>query len=165
LRKKAENEKVKIDQDILEYVAARVASNVRELEGTLIRLIAYANLNRHNVDMATAQTVLKDLVPLGQSKVTTPAEIMDAVCRYYQMTKEDINGSSRVKAIAMARQIAMYLCREMTDLSLPKIGELFGRDHTTVMYACKKVSEMMRERHYVFNQVSEIIERIKSHQG
>ncbi|MEO0024341.1 MAG: hypothetical protein RL196_782 [Actinomycetota bacterium] len=165
LRKKAENEKVKIDQDILEYMAARVASNVRELEGTLIRVIAYANLNRQAVDMATAQTVLKDLVPLGESKVTTPAEIIEAVCRFYQLTKEDINGSSRVKAIAMARQIAMYLCREMTDLSLPKIGELFGRDHTTVMYACKKVAEMMRERHYVYNHVSEVIERIKQIQG
>ena len=165
LRKKAEIEKVKIDQDILEYVAARVASNVRELEGTLIRLIAYANLNRHSVDMATAQTVLKDLVPLGQTSITTPAEILDIVCRYYQLTKEDINGSSRVKAIAMARQIAMYLCREMTDLSLPKIGELFGRDHTTVMYACKKVSEMMRERHYVYNQVTEMIERIRGQQN
>ena len=165
LRKKAENERVKIDQEILEYVAARVASNVRELEGTLIRLIAYANLNKHSVDMATAKTVLKDLVPLGASKVTTPAEINEAVCRYYQLTKEDMSGSSRVKAIAMARQIAMYLCREMTDLSLPKIGELFGRDHTTVMYACKKVSEMMRERHYVYTQVSEIIERIKAQQN
>ncbi len=165
LRKKAENEKVKIDQDILEYMAARVASNVRELEGTLIRVIAYANLNRQAVDMATAQTVLKDLVPLGESKVTTPAEIIEAVCRMYQLTKEDINGSSRVKAIAMARQIAMYLCREMTDLSLPKIGELFGRDHTTVMYACKKVAEMMRERHYVYNHVSEVIERIKQIQN
>lgn len=165
LRKKAEYERVTIAQDILEYVAARVASNVRELEGTLIRLIAYANLNKHSVDMATAKTVLKDLVPLGESKVTTPAEINEAVCRYYQLTKEDMNGTSRVKAIAMARQIAMYLCREMTDLSLPKIGELFGRDHTTVMYACKKVSEMMRERHYVYTQVSEIIERIKAQQN
>jgi chromosomal replication initiator protein len=165
LRKKAENEKVKIDQDILEYVAARVASNVRELEGTLIRLIAYANLNRHTVDMATAQTVLKDLVPLGQTSITTPAEILEIVCRFYQLTKDDINGSSRVKAVAMARQIAMYLCREMTDLSLPKIGELFGRDHTTVMYACKKVSEMMRERHYVYNQVTEMIERIRGQQN
>ena len=165
LRKKAEIERVKIDQEIFEYVAARVASNVRELEGTLIRLIAYANLNRHAVDMATAQTVLKDLVPLGQTSITTPAEILDAVCRYYQLTKDDINGSSRVKAIAMARQIAMYLCRELTDLSLPKIGELFGRDHTTVMYACKKVSEMMRERHYVYNQVTEIIDRIRNSQN
>ena len=164
LRKKADNEKVKIDQEILEYVAARVASNVRELEGTLIRLIAYANLNRQSVDLATAKTVLKDLVPLGESKVTTPAEINEAVCRYYQLSKDDINGTSRIKAIAMARQIAMYLCREMTDLSLPKIGELFGRDHTTVMYACKKVSEMMRERHYVYNQVTEIIDRIKGQQ-
>jgi len=165
LRKKAEIEKVKIDQDILEYVAARVASNVRELEGTLIRLIAYANLNRHAVDMATAQTVLKDLVPLGQTSITTPAEILDIVCRFYQLTKDDINGSSRVKAVAMARQIAMYLCRELTDLSLPKIGELFGRDHTTVMYACKKVSEMMRERHYVYNQVTDMIERIRNQQS
>ena len=161
LRKKAENEKVVISQDILEYMAARVASNVRELEGTLIRVIAYANLNRHPVDMATAQTVLKDLVPLGESKATSPAQIVEAVCRYYQLTKEDIAGSSRVKAVAMARQIAMYLCREMTDLSLPKIGELFGRDHTTVMYAHKKVVEMMKERHYVYNHVSEVIERIK----
>jgi chromosomal replication initiator protein len=162
LRKKAENEKVVISQDILEYMAARVASNVRELEGTLIRVIAYANLNRQPVDMATAQTVLKDLVPLGESKATSPAEIVEAVCRYYQLTKDDIGGSSRVKAVAMARQIAMYLCREMTDLSLPKIGELFGRDHTTVMYAHKKVVEMMKERHYVYNHVSDVIERLKT---
>jgi len=162
LRKKAENEKVVINQDILEYMAARVASNVRELEGTLIRVIAYANLNRQPVDIATAQTVLKDLVPLGESRATSPAEIVEAVCRYYQLTKEDIAGSSRVKAVAMARQIAMYLCREMTDLSLPKIGELFGRDHTTVMYAQKKVAEMMKERHYVYNHVSEVIERLKT---
>jgi chromosomal replication initiator protein len=115
--------------------------------------------------MVTAQTVLKDLVPLGESKVTSPAEIIEAVCRYYQLTKSDIIGSSRVKAVAMARQIAMYLCREMTDLSLPKIGELFGRDHTTVMYACKKIADMMRERHYVYTHVSEVIERIKQSQN
>lgn len=163
LRKKAENEKLRIPDEILEYMAARVSSNIRELEGTLIRVTAFANLNRQRVDMQLVQTVLKDLVPLGEDIVIAPVEIINAVAAYYKITPDDLYGSSRIQAIALARQIAMYICREQTNLSLPKIGQLFGgRDHTTVMYANKKITDYMNERRYVYNQVTEIIQRIKA---
>jgi chromosomal replication initiator protein len=163
LRKKAENEKLRIPDEILEYMAARVSSNIRELEGTLIRVTAFANLNRQRVDMQLVQTVLKDLVPLGEDIVIAPVEIINAVAAYYKITPDDLYGSSRIQAIALARQIAMYICREQTSLSLPKIGQLFGgRDHTTVMYANKKITDYMNERRYVYNQVTEIIQRIKA---
>ena len=163
LRKKAENEKLRIPDEILEYMAARVSSNIRELEGTLIRVTAFANLNRQRVDMQLVQTVLKDIVPLGEDIVIAPVEIINAVAAYYKITPDDLYGSSRIQAIALARQIAMYICREQTSLSLPKIGQLFGnRDHTTVMYANKKITDYMNERRYVYNQVTEIIQRIKA---
>jgi chromosomal replication initiator protein len=165
LRKKAERDKVQIADDILEYIAARVASNIRELEGTLIRVSAYAALNRQTIDMALVQAILKDVVALGQDNVIAPIDIINAVAAYYKFTADDLYGSSRAQAVALARQIAMYLCREQTNLSLPKIGQLFGgRDHTTVMYANKKVNDLMKERRYVYNQITEILARIKSDQ-
>lgn len=165
LRKKAESEKFKVPQEILEYIATRVSSNIRELEGILIRVTAYANLNRHPIDMPLVQTVLKDVVPIGEGNMIAPIDIINAVASYYRISPEDLYGSSRAQAIALARQIAMYLCREQTALSLPKIGQIFGgRDHTTVMYATKKVSDLMQERRYILNQVTEIISRIKSDQ-
>jgi chromosomal replication initiator protein len=113
--------------------------------------------------MQLVQTVLKDLVPLGEDIVIAPVEIINAVAAYYKITPDDLYGSSRIQAIALARQIAMYICREQTSLSLPKIGQLFGgRDHTTVMYANKKITDYMNERRYVYNQVTEIIQRIKA---
>ncbi len=163
LRKKAENDKLRVDDEILEYMAARVSSNIRELEGTLIRVNAFAALNRQKVDMQLVQTVLKDIVPVGSDQVIAPIEIINAVATYYKITPDDLYGSSRIAAIALARQIAMYICREQTNLSLPKIGQLFGgRDHTTVMYAQRKIAEFMSERRYVYNQVTEIISRIKA---
>jgi chromosomal replication initiator protein len=165
LRKKAERDKFQIDDEILEYMAARVASNIRELEGTLIRVTAYAALNRQRIDMSLVQAILKDVVPLGQDNVIAPIDIINAVAAYYKFTADDLYGSSRVQAVALARQIAMYLCREQTNLSLPKIGQLFGgRDHTTVMYANKKVNDLMKERRYVYNQITEILGRIKADQ-
>jgi chromosomal replication initiator protein len=165
LRKKAERDKFQIDDDILEYMAARVASNIRELEGTLIRVTAYAALNRQRIDMELVQTILKDVVPVGQDSIIAPIDIINAVSAYYKFTADDLYGSSRVQAVALARQIAMYLCREQTNLSLPKIGQLFGgRDHTTVMYANKKVNDLMKERRYVYNQITEILARIKAGQ-
>jgi chromosomal replication initiator protein len=144
-------------------MANRGSSNIRELEGTLTRVTAFANLNRHPVDMQLVQTVLKDIVPLGETNPISAAEIIRAVSTYYKISADDLSGSSRAQAIALARQIAMYICREQTNLSLPKIGQLFGnRDHTTVMYAYKKVSDLMAERRYVYNQVSEILVKIKS---
>jgi chromosomal replication initiator protein len=163
LRKKAESDNIRIGDDILEYMAERVQSNVRELEGTLIRVTAYANLSRKPVDLALVQTVLKDVSPVTAEQVVAPVDIINAISRYYQITPDEIYGQSRTAGIARARQIAMYLCREQTTLSLPKIGQLFGgRDHTTVMYACKKVAEWMKERRSFYNEVDELLTQIKN---
>lgn len=163
LRKKAENEKLRVPDEILEYMAERVSSNIRELEGTLIRVTAYANLNRSPVDLQLVQTILKDIVPIGETSVYAPVDIIKVVADYYNISPDEIYGSSRQQAIAMARQIAMYIIREQTQLSLPKIGQLFSnRDHTTVMYACKKVNSYIQERRSVYNQVTEILNKLKN---
>ncbi|MCP2366826.1 chromosomal replication initiator protein [Agromyces flavus] len=162
LRKKAQNEHLQVPDDILEYMASKVSSNIRELEGTLIRVTAFASLNRTPVDMPLVQTVLKDLITDDADNVVAPVDIITATADYFKLTVDDLYGSSRSQAVATARQIAMYLCRELTSLSLPKIGQLFGnRDHTTVMYANKKISELMKERRSIYNQVTELTARIK----
>ena len=162
LRKKAHSERLQIDNDILEFMASKVSSNIRELEGILIRVTAFANLNRSPVDMELVQTVLKDVIALGEDSVISPVEIINQTAEYFKLPIEDIYGSSRSQAVAIARQIAMYLCREMTDLSLPKIGQLFGnRDHTTVMYANRKITQLMKERRSIYNQVTELTSRIR----
>ncbi|GAA4169356.1 chromosomal replication initiator protein DnaA [Gryllotalpicola koreensis] len=162
LRKKAQSEKVMVPDDILEFMATKVSSNIRELEGTLIRVTAFASLNRTPVDMTLVQTVLKDLITLDDDNIIAPVDIITATADYFKLSVDDLYGSSRSQAIATARQIAMYLCRELTNLSLPKIGQLFGnRDHTTVMYANKKISELMKERRSIYNQVTELTSRIK----
>ncbi|WP_309620896.1 chromosomal replication initiator protein DnaA [Salinibacterium sp.] len=162
LRKKAQSDKLQIGNDILEYMATKVSSNIRELEGTLIRVTAFASLNKQSVDLALVQTVLKDLITLDEDNVIAPVDIINHTADYFKLTVDDLYGSSRSQAVATARQIAMYLCREMTNLSLPKIGQLFGnRDHTTVMYANKKITELMKERRSIYNQVTELTSRIK----
>jgi chromosomal replication initiator protein len=162
LRKKAQSEKLQVGNEILEYMASKVSSNIRELEGTLIRVTAFASLNRTEVDLALVQTVLKDLITLDEDNVIAPVDIINHTADYFKLTVDDLYGSSRSQAVATARQIAMYLCREMTNLSLPKIGQLFGnRDHTTVMYANKKITELMKERRSIYNQVTELTSRIK----
>jgi chromosomal replication initiator protein len=162
LRRKAQSEKLQVGDDILEYMASKVSSNIRELEGTLIRVTAFASLNRTAVDLALVQTVLKDLITLDEDNVIAPVDIINHTAEYFKLTVDDLYGSSRSQAVATARQIAMYLCREMTNLSLPKIGQLFGnRDHTTVMYANKKITELMKERRSIYNQVTELTSRIK----
>ncbi|MBN9605579.1 MAG: chromosomal replication initiator protein DnaA [Actinomycetales bacterium] len=165
LRKKAQSEKLQVPDDILEFMATKVSSNIRELEGTLIRVTAFANLNRTPVDLQLVQTVLKDLITLDEDNVIAPVDIINHTAEYFKLSVDDLYGSSRSQAVATARQIAMYLCREMTSLSLPKIGQLFGnRDHTTVMYANKKISDLMKERRSIYNQVTELTSRIKQDQ-
>ncbi|MGA1836730.1 chromosomal replication initiator protein DnaA [Herbiconiux sp. 11R-BC] len=165
LRKKAQSERLRVPDDILEFMATKVSSNVRELEGTLIRVTAFASLNRTPVDMALVQTVLKDLITLDDDNVIAPVDIINHTAEYFKLSVDDLYGSSRSQAIATARQIAMYLCREMTSLSLPKIGQLFGgRDHTTVMYANNKIGKLMTEKRSIYNQVTEISNRIKHNQ-
>ena len=162
LRKKAASDLIDISDDVVEYMASKVSANIRELEGALIRVTAFANLNKTPVDMSLAHTVLKDLVRTEDTNVIAPADIITIAATFYQLSVEDLYGSSRSQTIALARQVAMYLCREMTNLSLPKIGQLFGnRDHTTVMYANKKISELMKERRSIYNQVTELTSRIK----
>ena len=162
LRKKAALEKIQIPDNVIEYMATRISSNIRELEGTLIRVTAFANLNRQPIDMDLIQLVLKDNYSSADGQQISPLAIITATSNYYKLTPEEITGSGRQQAVALARQIAMHICRELTNLSLPKIGTHFGgRDHTTVMYATKKISQEMREKRYIYNQVSEIIEKIK----
>jgi len=162
LRKKAQHEKLEIDDKILEFIATKFTSNIRELEGTLIRITAFASLNREAIDMPLVQTVLKDLITLDEDNEVQPTDIVSNTADYFNLSVDDLYGSSRAQQIALARQIAMYLCRELTPLSLPKIGLLFGgRDHTTVMYACKKIAKLIAERRSIFNQVSELTARIK----
>ena len=157
LRKKAQSERLHIPDEVLEYIATVVSSNIRELEGALIRVSAFASLNRSTLDMSLAQTVLRDIVDQDDANVISPTDIITATAQYFKLTVDDLYGSSRSQSVATARQIAMYLCRERTSLSLPKIGQLFGnRDHTTVMYAYKKISELMKERRSIYNQVTEI---------
>ncbi len=157
LRKKAQSERLQIPDEVLEYIATVVSSNIRELEGALIRVSAFASLNRSALDMSLAQTVLRDIIDQDDANVISPTDIITATAAYFKLSVDDLYGSSRSQAVATARQIAMYLCRERTSLSLPKIGQLFGnRDHTTVMYAYKKISDLMKERRSIYNQVSEI---------
>lgn len=157
LRKKAQNERLQIPDEVLEYIATVVSTNIRELEGALIRVSAFASLNRSTLDMSLAQQVLRDIIDQDDANVISPTDIITATAQYFKLSVDDLYGSSRSQSIATARQIAMYLCRERTNLSLPKIGQLFGnRDHTTVMYAYKKISDLMKERRSIYNQVSEI---------
>ncbi|ABK51777.1 chromosomal replication initiator protein DnaA [Acidothermus cellulolyticus 11B] len=162
LRKKAAQEGLDIPNEVLEYIASKISSNIRELEGALIRISAFANLNRQRVDLALAEVVLKDLIPDSQTPEITAALIMAETGAYFGVSIEDLCGSSRSRVLVTARQVAMYLCRELTDLSLPKIGQHFGgRDHTTVMHADRKIRALMAERRSIYNQVTELTNRIK----
>ena len=147
LRKKAVQDKLSAPDDVLEYIASKISTNIRELEGALIRVTAFASLNRQPVDMGLAEIVLKDLIPDESSPEITASTIMAQTAAYFSLTIDDLCGTSRSRVLVNARQIAMYLCRELTDLSLPKIGQTFGgRDHTTVMHADRKVRQLMAER-------------------
>ena len=167
LRKKALQERLDAPDDVLEYIASRISTNIRELEGALIRVTAFANLNRQPVDQSLAEIVLKDLITDDDAGEITAASVIAQTAAYFGLTIDDLCGSSRSRVLVTARQIAMYLCRELTDLSLPKIGQQFGgRDHTTVMHANRKISEQMAERRSIYNQVTELTSRIKQqHRG
>lgn len=164
LRKKRQQEAFEVPEESLEYIASRITSNIRELEGALIRVKAYASLNHQQADLAVTRVVLDGLLPDGDAgPEITPAVIMEHTANYFGITLEDLTGTSRSRTLVNARQIAMYLCRELTELSLPKIGQTFGgRDHTTVMHAERKIRSQMAERRALFNQVSELTSRIKS---
>ncbi len=161
LRKKAATERLTAPPDVLEFIASKIQTNIRELEGALIRVTAFASLNRQPVDLTLAEIVLKDLIPEAGAEITAAAIIAQSAA-YFGLSIDDLCGASRSRVLVTARQIAMYLCRELTALSLPKIGQQFGgRDHTTVMHADRKIRQQMAERRSVYNQVRELTNRIK----
>jgi chromosomal replication initiator protein len=162
LRKKAATERMTAPPDVLEFIASKIQTNIRELEGALIRVTAFASLNRQPVDLTLAEIVLKDLIPEGGEPEITSGLIIAQTAAYFGLSIEDLCGPSRSRVLVTGRQISMYLCRELTELSLPKIGQQFGgRDHTTVMHADKKIRQLLAERRSVYNQVTELTNRIK----
>ena len=162
LRKKAVQDRLNAPPEALEYIASRISTNIRELGGALIRVTAFASLNRQLVDLQLAEIVLKDLIPEAQGPQITIAIIMGQTASYFGLSIEDLCGTSRSRVLVTARHIAMYLCRELTDLSLPKIGQQFGgRDHTTVINADRKIRSLMAERRSIYTQVTELTNRIK----
>lgn len=163
LRKKSAQERLSAPPEVLEFIASKMSTNIRELEGALIRVTAFASLNRAPVDLGLAELVLKDLVTDAAGPEISAGQIMAATANYFGVTLDDLIGASRSRELVEARQIAMYLCREITDLSLPKIGQQFGgRDHTTVMHADRKIRQLIAERRSLYNQVSDLTARIKA---
>jgi chromosomal replication initiator protein len=162
LRKKAAGDRLAAPDEVLEFIAARIERNIRELEGALIRVTAFASLNRQPVDNQLAEIVLRDLIPADQAHEIGAPNIMAVTAEFFGLTIDDLCGPGKTKHVAQARQIAMYLCRELTDLSLPRIGQTFGgRDHTTVMHADRKIRKEMAERRRTYDQVQELTSRIK----
>jgi len=163
LRKKVATDRIDVaDKDVLTFIADRVTSNIRELEGSLTRVIAYASLTGRPVSVSVAEEVLKDLFPGGSARAITIEQVQAAVCEWFSLSQADLRGDKRPQSIAYPRHIAMYLCRELTDQSLPKIGAKFGgRDHSTVMHGVRRIGDLIREDRDVFNVVQELTARIK----
>jgi chromosomal replication initiator protein len=163
LRKKAESEHLGgIPPEVLAFIATNISDKIRELEGALIRVAAYSSLNRAELSEEIAQKVLADLLSPTSPRIITPVLILDETAKMFGWTVDDICGKSRRRPLVTARQTGMYVMRELTDLSYPRIAEAFGgRDHTTVMYAVDKIKQQMTERHVIFDQVNELISRIR----
>ena len=163
LRKRVMTDAIEIaDPDVLTFIADRVATNIRELEGALTRVVAYASLTGRTISSEVAQEVLRDLFPQGAHSAITIEQIQSAVCEWFHMSLADLRSDKRSQAIVFPRQVAMYLARELTDSSLPKIGARFGgRDHTTVLHAVSKITRLLKEDREAFNLVQELTTRIK----
>lgn len=158
LKKKAKSENLSISDNVMLLIAKKIHSNIRELEGALIRVVAYSSLTNGEINEDLANEALKDILSNSKPKLITPSVIKDAVGQYYNMKIENFNAKKRNKSIVLPRQIAMFLCRELTDLSLPKIGEEFDRDHTTIIHAYEKISTDMKTD----AQLKSVIEELKS---
>jgi chromosomal replication initiator protein len=162
LRKKAAKDGMTLQPGVMEFIASKIQSNIRELEGALIRVVAFGSLNKQEIDLKMAEIVLKDLISESDRPEITATTIMAVTSEYFGVSLDDLTGASRTRVLVQARQIAMYLCRELTELSLPKIGQTFGgRDHTTVMHAERKIRSLMTERRNVYNQITELTSRIR----
>ncbi len=162
LRKKAQVENLYVPDDCLVFMATRIQSNIRELEGALIRVIAYASLNHAEINQDMVAEVLKDMLPSGKPRQITTELIQEVVSEYFNIRMEDFKAKKRTRNIAFPRQIAMYLTRELTDHSLPKIGEFFGgRDHTTVIHACEKINNELQESFDLQDKIKYLIDKIE----
>ncbi|WP_163539645.1 chromosomal replication initiator protein DnaA [Gracilibacillus sp. YIM 98692] len=163
LRKKAKAEGLDIPNEVMLYIANQIDTNIRELEGALIRVVAYSSLINEDIDASLAAEALKDIIPTSKPKVITIQHIQETVGKKYNVKLEEFSAKKRTKSIAFPRQIAMYLSRELTDFSLPKIGEEFGgRDHTTVIHAHEKIAKLMGDDPILSKEIDEITEQIKS---
>lgn len=158
LKKKAKSENLSISDNVMLLIAKRIQSNIRELEGALIRIVAYSSLTNGEINEDLANEALKDIISNSKPKLITPDMIKDTVAQYYNIKVEEFNAKKRNKSIVLPRQIAMFLCREMTDLSLPRIGEEFGRDHTTIIHAFEKISSEIK----IDSQLKSVIEEIRN---
>jgi chromosomal replication initiator protein len=163
LRNKAERDASAVPADVLEFIATHVTNNIRELEGALIRVSAYASLNRVPATVPMAERLLSDILSDSTPRARTPNEMLDVISDFFGFTVEALKGKSRQRPLVTARQIGMYVFRENTDLSYPAIAREFGgRDHTTVIHAVDKVQRLMKERQQVYDQVTELTQRLKS---
>jgi len=166
LRKKAEQGHMNVDEEVIAYIASRVEDSVRELEGALIRVVAFASLNQTQVTMQLAEEVLGHLFPTSGAEPVRVDTIMAEAAAYFGVSVDDLRSSNRSRSLVHARQISMYLVRELTDLSLPKVGEAFGgRDHTTVLHAIKKVARLLPEKKVVYHQIQDLTTRIRKRTG
>ena len=163
LQAKAEHEQVDVPDDVLDFIATHIKDNIRELEGALIRVTAFASLYRQPMSRELAEQVLSDIVSADQPRRITPQVILDATSETFGFSVEELCGPNRRRPLVTARQVSMYVFRELTDFSYPAIGREFGgRDHSTVMHAVDKIAGLMKERHQIYNQVTDLIVRIKS---
>ena len=161
LRKKQELDGYSVSDDVIEYIASNIKSNIRELEGALNKIIAYANLEKREINIDLAEQVLRDIISPNEKKVITPEFIIDTVADHFDITPSDIVGSKRSSKIVFPRQIAMYLCREMLDAPLTGIGKMMGdRDHTTVMHGIEKIEKEMSAKDSVRNTVDILKKKI-----
>lgn len=162
LSKKAQSEGTVVDHDVLELIASRFDSSIRELEGALIRVTAYSSLIKEPIDLKMAEIALRDIMPDADDLEISADHIIEQAASYFDISVDTLTGVGKTRAVAHARQIAMYLCRELTDLSLPRIGEHFGgKDHTTVMYAVKKINKEINEKRDTYDQIQALTLNIK----
>lgn len=163
LEKKAQADGTHVDRSVLELIASRFESSIRELEGALIRVSAYSSLINEPINREMAEIALRDILPDAADVEITASAIMEVTCEYFGITMETLTGAGKTRSVAHARQLAMYLCRELTDLSLPKIGNEFGgKDHTTVMYADRKIRGEMTEKRDVYDEIQQLTQLIKN---
>lgn len=161
LKKKADVEKLNIPNEVMVYIATKIKSNIRELEGALIRIVAFSSLTNKEISVDLASEALKDIISSKQTRQVTIDIIQEVVANYYNLKIEDLKSARRTRNIAFPRQIAMYLSRKLTDMSLPKIGEEFGgRDHTTVIHAYEKISNNLKKDESLQNAINELNKRI-----